>query len=592
MRLAGGWGLFPCGAAWFDHLMGTPFPERSWRRSIGGRWAVSWQAFAIIGVASAVLVGANQPGSVRNWVVIAASSVLAMGAIFLMADITVLRRREERPAAVATVLAVGLVAGLARSGAVLGAAAVLDVDLLRPWPVVLFAGIVIVGLATVGLALAFDQVSRTRQMRAVLLARLADLREQEADRGSLADAMTGVAYAEVAAALEEAGQGLDVPVGAMTPADRAHLAAELRAAVDGTLRPLSHRLHAAASVPPLGSAERRGPDWSGLLGIPVLPLPTALTAGLLITPMSQSILGPLVFTAIIWLALAVPCALERWPGLPHRLVVPLALVLVAGAPAVAGLIAAAAGDGVVTPVAFATAGGLSFAITLMVSAVGAVLRGEEAANQRLLEVVTSKEVDALVADREIARASRELAEHLHGTVQSRLLAMAFALDEAAGRDDDEAFRMAVTQAREALGQAIAVTDRASDLSEALERVASLWRGFVDVRSRIDPQLPALAPALVDQVSRVVEEGVGNARKHGDARRVVVVVCAVGADLSVTVTDDGSGPSDGVAGMGSAWLEFVAPGAWSLAPGPDGRGAVLDVRLPMRDLRQPSVGSTA
>jgi len=570
--------------------MSTPFPERSWRRSIGGRWAVSWQAFAIIGVASAVLAAASQQGSLLDWVVIAASSVVAMGVVFLVAHVTLLRRREERPVAVTTVLAVGVLAGLARGGAVLAAAAALGVDLIRPWPVVLSAGMIIVALATVGLALAFDQVSRTRQMRGALLARLADLREQEADREGLAEAMSGVAHAEVAAALEEARQGLDVPVGAMTATDRAGLAEDLRTAVNDTLRPLSHRLHAAAAVPPPGGAERRGIEWSGLLGLPLLPLPTALAAGLLISPMSHSILGPLVFVAIIWLALAVPCALERWLHAPHRLVVPLALVLVTAAPALAGVVAGGAGDGVSSPTVFATAGGLSLAVTLMVSAAGAVLRGEDAANQRLLHAVTSKEVDALVADREIARASRQLAEHLHGTVQSRLLATAFALDEAASRDDDEAFRIAVTRAREALGQAIVPTDPAGDVPEALERVASLWRGFVDVRADIDPHVPALAPALVDQVARVVEEGVGNARKHGGARQVVVVVRVVGADLSVMVTDDGAGPTAGVPGMGSAWLDFVAPGAWALAPGPDGRGAALDVRLPMRVPRQPPVGA--
>ena len=85
----------------------------------------------------------------------------------------------------------------------------------------------------------------------------------------------------------------------------------------------------------------------------------------------------------------------------------------------------------------------------MVSAVTALLQGEDAAAERLLQQVNEREIDALVANRELARVTRALAEDVHGTMQSRLLATAFAIDEAAATNDDEAFRAALASARRA-----------------------------------------------------------------------------------------------------------------------------------------------
>ena len=88
----------------------------------------------------------------------------------------------------------------------------------------------------------------------------------------------------------------------------------------------------------------------------------------------------------------------------------------------------------------------------------------------------------------------------------------------------------------------------------------------------------LSPGQVEDVARVVGEAVANARKHGAARSAQVTVTGAHGAVDVVVLDDGSGPDEGLPGMGSAWLDFVAPGAWALEPGPDGTGTRLHVRL--------------
>lgn len=565
----------------------------SWRQSVGGAWAISWQAWVFLAIASGVMVAANGPGSFTAWLAITASAAAAIGVVFMIAHLTVLRQRARRPVPVATVAAVGVVAGLARGTVAVGVANALGEELIRPWPVVVSASGLIVGLATLGLALVLDHVSRTRELHAALRARLADLREQDADRGELATAMTQVATAEVLAAVDEARRGLDVPVGEMTAADRAAMAASVRAVVDDTLRPLSHRLHASAERPP-DDGMARGIHWTGVRTLPLLPVTTGLAVGVVAIPLSQVALGPLVFAAATWAALALAVAMGRWLAWPQHRVVPLALVFVVLAPGAAGLLAGALTENASDVVAFVAGAALSLTSTLVVSTIGSVLRGEDDANARLLEAVSAREVDALVADREIARASRDLAQHLHGTLQSRLLAVAFALDEAASRDDEAAFRRALTEARQALEQAgrpPEMDDRV-DLPTALATVASLWRGFVEVDVRIDPELLDSAPSVVADITRIAEEAVGNAHKHGNARRVRIDVRAAASAVEMRVSDDGPGPVVGVPGMGSAWLDFVAPGAWSLRPGDDGSGTVLEVWLATAGRQQPAPGVTA
>lgn len=565
----------------------------SWRQSVGGSWAVSWQAWVFLAVASAIMVAANGPGSFTAWLAIAAATATAIGVVFVIAHLTVLRHRALRPVPVATVAAVGVVAGIARGTVAVVVANALDEELIRPWPVVVFVSGFIVGLATLGLALVLDHVSRTRELHAALRARLADLREQDADRGELATAMTHVATAEVLAAVDEARRGLDVPVGEMTAADRAAMASSVRAVVDDTLRPLSHRLHASADSPP-DEGMSRGIHWTGVRTLPVFPVTTGLVVGVVAIPLSQVALGPLAFAVATWAALALAVGIGRWLSWPQHRVAPLALLFVVLAPGASGLVASALTDNASDVVAFVAGAAISFTTTLVVSAIGSVLRGEDDANARLLEAVTAREVDALVADREIARASRDLAQHLHGTLQSRLLAVAFALDEAASRDDEVAFRRALTEARLALEQAgrPPEPDAEDDLPTALATVASLWRGFVEVDVRVAPDLPDPAPSMVAHITRIAEEAVGNAHKHGNARRVQIDVRSAASAVEMRVSDDGPGPVAGVPGMGSAWLDFVAPGAWALRPGDDGSGTVLEVRLVTARRDQPAPGVTA
>jgi glucose-6-phosphate-specific signal transduction histidine kinase len=88
--------------------------------------------------------------------------------------------------------------------------------------------------------------------------------------------------------------------------------------------------------------------------------------------------------------------------------------------------------------------------------------------------------------------------------------------------------------------------------------------------------------MVADVGRIVEEGIGNAKKHGGARRIHVAVEQLPPELlRISISDDGRGPAAGAPGLGASLLDEVAPGRWALRPNPAGAGSVLIVDLLLR-----------
>ena len=65
------------------------------------------------------------------------------------------------------------------------------------------------------------------------------------------------------------------------------------------------------------------------------------------------------------------------------------------------------------------------------------------------------------------------------------------------------------------------------------------------------------------MGRVVEEGLTNAIRHGQATVIRVSVGVEAAGVAVVVADDGVGPGAVTAGLGSALLDQATGGAWSL-----------------------------
>jgi signal transduction histidine kinase len=59
------------------------------------------------------------------------------------------------------------------------------------------------------------------------------------------------------------------------------------------------------------------------------------------------------------------------------------------------------------------------------------------------------------------------------------------------------------------------------------------------------------------VSGVVEEGVANAVRHGFASNVKISAVYTDSDLTISIRDDGTGPRQGLPGIGSAFFNAIS-----------------------------------
>lgn len=222
-------------------------------------------------------------------------------------------------------------------------------------------------------------------------------------------------------------------------------------------------------------------------------------------------------------------------------------------------------------------------ITLL--AVGAtvlrlILRSESSIVDAVRRQVAFSRQDAVVVRRSTARLYRQMAQYLHGTVQSRLMASALIVDSR-GERDPESFREHLRHADDILRAPLAEFGLrpAEGLSDAVHAVVMRWSGVLDVDVRLPESVTDLAATRHADICAVLEEALANASRHGLAARAWVALEVAPGIVDITVRDDGVGPRAGEPGLGSALFDAVAPLSWSLTAASDGdSGSVLRVRL--------------
>jgi signal transduction histidine kinase len=200
--------------------------------------------------------------------------------------------------------------------------------------------------------------------------------------------------------------------------------------------------------------------------------------------------------------------------------------------------------------------------------------------------IAQAEFGRAVAD-ERARVAREihdgLAQYLFAiTTQVSMLETGAPLDQVLPR-----LKRASTAAQQEARFAVLALSSAggsAPFDSALRRYVDVLTadGGLDGELDVDPQV-RLAPDEQIEVFRIVQEGLGNARRHAGARRVEVSIGQRNGRRIVAVTDDGVGfDADGseTAGQGLSNMRLRAEaidGRMSLRSAP-GRGTAIEVVL--------------
>lgn len=183
--------------------------------------------------------------------------------------------------------------------------------------------------------------------------------------------------------------------------------------------------------------------------------------------------------------------------------------------------------------------------------------------------IEAERISSIARDQMISSAVREMAQVLHGSVQTRLVSCAMALDLAAQAGDGESANAALLEARRVLSAtSMEPAKTGSSLRDEIRRKAEVWTGLCECNVHIDDH--GVTADIIDRVGRIVEEGISNAVRHGGATSVdIFIVQDHGGSIEITVRDNGDGPRGGNPGVGSSIIDYASGGAWNLTGTPDG-----------------------
>lgn len=479
--------------------------------------------------------------------------------------------------------------GAAFSGGVGGGVTLLGLATAQPRLNQVIVDLTVVSVGAYLLVRLVQRADEREERRAALLEEAVTLHLARADTQRISDRIQLTLASSVEDALGPARAMLTQRLGEeqLPAVDRwATIARGLRETADRTVRDVSRRLWREAV------REERPATMTEVLRDIVtrqpFPVGTVILIYLLTSPPDViTFLGPTIGTmnlitgcVLICVVLGGANRLMAWKPHLHALIFVLAIVVLQSFTPLMFVWRALWSDRPYRWVDLVAAVVFGVLIIVLAAGAGSLRRLRTEAEEQFELALSEDFLDTVATNRRLAQLARESARVLHGKVQTRLVACAIAIERAAASEDTQAFLAAMEEARDALATA-SLDDAAppTSVQEEVERKAGLWSALCRIDVDITDDTPAtLAPTVIRDVGRVVEEGLSNAVRHGRATAIVVRVQRQGDVLVVEVEDDGDGPGRGRPGLGSALLDSVSR-SWELRAAPN--GSLLRVRLQVR-----------
>ena len=528
-----------------------------------------WAPFPIVSTI-ALMPNGISASDTRGWRLVVGVQVLFTAIIVLGRWVTQNRATTHPRVVVITVI---ITAGAVRGGALLLGSALIAGTSAAPIDLALRAAnsavIALFALGLIGVAVQFTRDYRhdyeELRDRALRLQR-----EVHAPTQSLSDA-TIASWVGVRNSLQSAAQSArSALVGTDVSPRSLNAAADVIAEALATqVRPISHGLWAATSdAPPrlrahLVAWDALRPWRPPVATIAVLTIMvTAISAINRVGLMPGLIAAAFITIAVVLMLAATSVIGRRFPSSRFIGVAVLVLTL----PFVATIAVLVSNEALGTPPDLAGSIVLGLAITVGIG--GTIFMRRVTAEREILLEALQVRIDAQALDVLARRADgdaweKSLGTFVHHSVQSELTALRMQLIEAATTGDD-------AQRTATRNDALARFDRLLTLQppwvhqrsgrEVIAEVARAWAGIATV------DVTTTHSGTEDQwavVGQLVEEGVANAVRAGGARHVRVDITSDDdASLRVTLEDDGKGIADPLnPGLGTWWLDQVAPDAW-------------------------------
>lgn len=212
--------------------------------------------------------------------------------------------------------------------------------------------------------------------------------------------------------------------------------------------------------------------------------------------------------------------------------------------------------------------------TLVVAGIRAIFDSSKTVEQELAKLSEDGVLDESVREVIGRINSRELADHLHSTVQNQVLASSLRLEKADLSKQEIAQELDVLE--EILQSSSENYEESNNTSieKELQEIKSRWDGFIAIDYSINTSIPKNQKKRIQQI---LEEAISNAVRHGHAESIKILISETGANIFLSVTDEGFGPREGKPGLGTSLFETSSSGRWKLEA-VDGGGSRLVVLL--------------
>ncbi len=579
--------------------MASRWGEASTR--VRGRWAISLNAYLIASPFWILGFLFNEAVTYASWenalgiAVVATLGHLGLGLVFLIAHLTVLRRRAQDPAPLGLVITVWGLAGATRAVVlVVGLTAFGLDDVIPTQQRVLFSALMaIAGFAVAAYAL--DAIERFSVARAQVLNVLLHGEEQLAAHRAAVASMQEALVAKVDKKLKESNDAtidaLDQLEESLTSNSQALPALEdLRELSDSTWQRISQDLwDAAPSEAPKIRLRELLELWATSRPFRLLYL--VLAGAFLFILLYNRVLDPTVGALLVglWTASALTVgAIGNWllPSL-QKYAVPAFLVVVtflvfSSIPLL--VLADSWGQEMENPWRVVSVHALSVFLALSTALPSSVESARERILAGLKRSLDSTTLEKLHVESQLKVLSHKIANRLHGDVRGNFLAAILKLQDQIARGDTRAAALEIQSLRDILQESQDVTPLAADSLVDLEKFVHNWGALVDIA--LDQPLSTVEDAYATAVHTIVVDAVNNAVRHGKADWIRIGFSREPGALMVTIQNNGEAKQSGRAGLGTAHLNLYAPDKWSLVRTANGLTQLL-VRLESSSLPRES-----
>ena len=216
-------------------------------------------------------------------------------------------------------------------------------------------------------------------------------------------------------------------------------------------------------------------------------------------------------------------------------------------------------------------------VTVVASVIRVALAVQDDLNRELRESIDVARLEAISNAHRRSLLSRELAQYVHGGIQSQLLTLSAILNSAQESGDQGRVDGAISAALDVLNNPPQEREGIpTSLHESVEVVALRWRDFLSIELSlfgddvVEPKVAVIAQA--------VEEGITNSFRHGKATQITILIERKTSSLLISIIDNGVGPSGGIFGIGSQTFDLLSGGNWSLSANASAPGSTLTLNV--------------